>query len=237
MQPIKSCLVSVPAVALPSLSLLWNSRLRRSASYRSCPARLRASKRSAPPGSFLATSRSLSGLPFFLDPLLFILGGPVQLYPWWPGTAKKPNDSVGVAGFEPATPASRTQCSTGLSHTPTRTRLIALGFAHRKKPNRGFNPGECGPENPDFARRRGCRGRGGALPGGGRPGRVPDRDGLWPRRRRHQCRRGRAALSGQGPAVLQSADRPCRRPRRRAADRPFRCPGAARWPRRSGRDR
>ena len=49
---------------------------------------------------------------------------------------KKPNDYlVGVAGFEPATPASRTQCSTGLSHTPTRTRLIALGFAHRKKPN------------------------------------------------------------------------------------------------------
>src|SRR6202048_3891081 len=42
---------------------------------------------------------------------------------------------VGVAGFEPATPASRTQCSTGLSHTPTRTRLIALGFAHRKQPN------------------------------------------------------------------------------------------------------
>jgi hypothetical protein len=39
---------------------------------------------------------------------------------------------VGVAGFEPATPASRTQCSTGLSHTPTRRRLIALGFAHRK---------------------------------------------------------------------------------------------------------
>src|SRR4051812_46394741 len=26
---------------------------------------------------------------------------------------------VGVAGFEPATPASRTQCSTRLSHTPT----------------------------------------------------------------------------------------------------------------------
>jgi hypothetical protein len=49
---------------------------------------------------------------------------------------KKPNDFlVGVAGFEPATPASRTQCSTGLSHTPTRRRLIALAFAHRKKPN------------------------------------------------------------------------------------------------------
>src|SRR3954471_12420205 len=44
---------------------------------------------------------------------------------------------VGVAGFEPATPASRTQGYTGLSHTPTRTRLIALGFGHRKKPNRG----------------------------------------------------------------------------------------------------
>ena len=42
---------------------------------------------------------------------------------------------VGVAGFEPATPASRTQCSTGLSHTPTRRRLIALGFAYRKKPD------------------------------------------------------------------------------------------------------
>ena len=57
----------------------------------------------------------------------------------WPPIVKKdekPNDYlVGVAGFEPATPASRTQCSTGLSHTPTRTRLIALGFAHRKKPN------------------------------------------------------------------------------------------------------
>jgi hypothetical protein len=50
--------------------------------------------------------------------------------------AKNPNEIlVGVAGFEPATPASRTQCSTGLSHTPTRTRLIALGFALRKKPN------------------------------------------------------------------------------------------------------
>ena len=26
---------------------------------------------------------------------------------------------VGVTGFEPTTPASRTQCSTGLSYTPT----------------------------------------------------------------------------------------------------------------------
>src|SRR5947209_2632022 len=35
---------------------------------------------------------------------------------------------VGVAGFEPATPASRTQCSTGLSHTPTWKAAYSLGF-------------------------------------------------------------------------------------------------------------
>src|SRR6185437_10152742 len=52
-----------------------------------------------------------------------------------PNEAKKPgNILVGAAGFEPATPASRTQCSTGLSHAPTRGRLIAKGFAHRKNP-------------------------------------------------------------------------------------------------------
>src|SRR3954451_2748259 len=40
---------------------------------------------------------------------------------------KKPNDYlVGVAGFEPATPASRTQCSTGLSHTPTKNAAYSL---------------------------------------------------------------------------------------------------------------
>src|ERR1700738_5372019 len=38
------------------------------------------------------------------------------------------NDLVGVAGFEPATPASRTQCSTGLSHTPTKNAAYSLGF-------------------------------------------------------------------------------------------------------------
>jgi L-threonylcarbamoyladenylate synthase len=54
---------------------------------------------------------------------------------------------VGVAGFEPATPASRTQCSTGLSHTPTEWRLIALGFAHRKEPKLTIiSPGETAPE-------------------------------------------------------------------------------------------
>src|SRR5690348_2464801 len=35
---------------------------------------------------------------------------------------------VRVAGFEPATPASRTQCSTGLSHTPTKTAAYSLRF-------------------------------------------------------------------------------------------------------------
>jgi hypothetical protein len=54
--------------------------------------------------------------------------------PLW-ARAKSLKFLVGVAGFEPATPASRTQCSTGLSHTPTRRRLIALGFAYRKKAN------------------------------------------------------------------------------------------------------
>ena len=31
---------------------------------------------------------------------------------------------VGTAGFEPATPESRTQCSTRLSHVPTRSNII-----------------------------------------------------------------------------------------------------------------
>src|SRR5260370_22166465 len=35
---------------------------------------------------------------------------------------------VGVAGFEPATPASRTQVSTGLSHTPTKKAAYSPGF-------------------------------------------------------------------------------------------------------------
>src|SRR6202012_79152 len=40
----------------------------------------------------------------------------------WPGKM------VGVAGFEPATPASRTQCSTGLSHTPTKNAAYSVAF-------------------------------------------------------------------------------------------------------------
>ncbi len=35
---------------------------------------------------------------------------------------------VGVTGFEPATPASRTQCSTGLSYTPTAALLQLVGY-------------------------------------------------------------------------------------------------------------
>ena len=41
---------------------------------------------------------------------------------------KRKKIMVGVAGFEPATPASRTQCSTGLSHTPTWNAAYSLGF-------------------------------------------------------------------------------------------------------------
>ena len=42
---------------------------------------------------------------------------PVQPYGQWIYISRE--KMVGVAGFEPATPASRTQCSTMLSHTPT----------------------------------------------------------------------------------------------------------------------
>src|SRR6478735_8920736 len=55
---------------------------------------------------------------------------------------------VGVAGFEPATPASRTRCSTRLSHTPTWRR------AYRG----GSSPSQAA-EKIDFAEalhRRGC---------------------------------------------------------------------------------
>lgn len=41
---------------------------------------------------------------------------------------KKYLEMVGVAGFEPATPASRKQCSTGLSHTPTENAAYSLGL-------------------------------------------------------------------------------------------------------------
>src|SRR5215510_3503104 len=40
---------------------------------------------------------------------------------------------VGVAGFEPATPSSRTRCSTRLSHTPTLAGLITAAQWGRKQ--------------------------------------------------------------------------------------------------------
>ena len=39
---------------------------------------------------------------------------------------------VGVIGFEPTTPSSRTRCSTRLSHTPTLAGVITAGPRHRK---------------------------------------------------------------------------------------------------------
>ena len=57
-----------------------------------------------------------------------------------------------------------------------------------------------------------ARGRGAAARGRARG--LPDRDCLWPRRRRPQRSRGGRHLRGQGPAGLQPADRPCRGLRR-----------------------
>ena len=42
-----------------------------------------------------------------------------------PCLESRPGSLVGVAGFEPATPASRTRCATGLRYTPT-------GWAHSR---------------------------------------------------------------------------------------------------------
>src|SRR6516225_8888840 len=39
---------------------------------------------------------------------------------------------VGVAGFEPATPSSRTRCSTRLSHTPTDKRAYTIAILTRQ---------------------------------------------------------------------------------------------------------
>jgi L-threonylcarbamoyladenylate synthase len=52
---------------------------------------------------------------------------------------------VGVAGFEPATPASRTQCSTGLSHTPTKTAAYSVAFpAPQEARRKELDPVETG---------------------------------------------------------------------------------------------
>src|SRR5262245_13200169 len=44
--------------------------------------------------------------------------GPISMKTGVPDSAKSLKNLVGVAGFEPATPSSRTRCSTRLSHTP-----------------------------------------------------------------------------------------------------------------------
>jgi hypothetical protein len=53
---------------------------------------------------------------------------------------------VGVAGFEPATPASRTRCSTRLSHTPT------WSAAYRGAP-KGSQASKSGPQKRNDKRR------------------------------------------------------------------------------------
>ncbi len=71
-------------------------------------------------------------------------------------------------------------------------------------------------------RRRVGRGRG-ARARRRRPGRIPDRDGLWARRRRHQRTGRRAPLPSQGPAGLQSAHRPCGRSKSGASAGALQC--------------
>src|SRR5215472_5316487 len=106
---------------------------------------------------------------------------------------------VGVAGFEPATPASRTQCSTGLSHTPTETAAYSVAFRAPQEADFGdFEPVTTGlmteispAGEADVARA--------ARALAGPPGRVSHRDRLRARRRRHQRRCHRPPLPGQGP--------------------------------------
>ena len=125
---------------------------------------------------------------------------------------------VGVAGFEPATPSSRTRCATRLRYTPTGGRSYNhdadLPASHEEINDR--RAGNTGAEGRCRGHRRGDR-----LPGGGRAGRLPDRDRLWARRRRPQWRGGGPALCRQGAAPFQPADRPCGGPRRRAGARPL----------------
>src|SRR5512138_114156 len=47
---------------------------------------------------------------------------------------------VGASGFEPPTPRSRTECSTRLSHAPTRTLILAEPARASKRPTRTALP-------------------------------------------------------------------------------------------------
>jgi hypothetical protein len=136
---------------------------------------------------------------------------------------------VGVAGFEPATPSSRTRCSTRLSHTPTdgaayteRVQTLQAEAYALARPR--YLGTDCGNDSPfgdtDSGRGR-DRGRG-RVPGGRRPRRFSDRDGLRARRRCDE-RQGRgAALRRQGPPGFQPADRACARSPCGRRDRAFR---------------
>ncbi len=122
---------------------------------------------------------------------------------------------VGVAGFEPATPTSRTWCATRLRYTPTEGRSYNPGTPKGKLENGN----DCPARNTCFKGRSGCDRGSRALPRGGRACRIPDRNRLRAWRRRRQWRSGGPALCGQGAPVFQSADRPrrgcrCRPPRR-----------------------
>ncbi len=90
------------------------------------------------------------------------------------------NLMVGVAGFEPATPTSRTWCATRLRYTPTDGRSYNPGILKGKLET----DNDCRARNTRFiGRRQGDRGRG-ALPFRRRAGRVPDRNRLRAGRRR-----------------------------------------------------
>src|SRR5215510_3868982 len=86
---------------------------------------------------------------------------------------------VGVAGFEPATPTSRTWCATRLRYTPTGGRSYNPGVPKRKLEKDNDGPAR----NTRFKGRSGRdRGRR-ALPFGRRARRICDRNSL-----RARCR-------------------------------------------------
>ena len=102
---------------------------------------------------------------------------------------------VGVAGFEPATPASRTRCSTRLSYTPTRRR------AYRSPPK---PPQAKPPQAAGGSARRGARARVASGRAMGYPSRLPRR-GPWLRHPGGWCNGNTAVF---GTVVLGSSPSP-----------------------------
>src|SRR5262245_30032935 len=110
---------------------------------------------------------------------------------------------VGVTGFEPATPTSRTWCATRLRYTPTGGRSYNPGAPKRK-----LEKGNDGPARNTRFKGRSGRDRGGrALPCGGWSRRISDRNRLRARCRCREWRNRGAALRGQGAPLVQSLDR------------------------------